>query len=663
MTRLTKIFSLIILSGILLISVSGQAAFFTAQGKQIADTTGTPVLLRGMGLGGWLVPEGYMMHVPGYGSPSFIDSLVEDLIGTQNRDHFWQLYRQNYVREADIDSIAAWGFNSIRLPFHYKLFYDPDSQSFRPDGFALVDTLLAWCRPAGLFLILDMHCAPGGQNKDNISDSDGIEARLWTEPANQTLTIKIWKKIAAYYAAEKQIIGYDLLNEPVLPNGYSAGVLRSFYSRLADSIRTVDSNHILFIEGNWYATDFTQLTPPFDTNLVYSFHKYWGATTTGSIQYLLDIRNQYNVPLWMGESGENSNHWYWHAVYLFEQNNIGWSWWTHKKIATITSPLSAPLSAEYQVVLNYWNGSGGRPTRPFATNALLGMAQSLALPDCEPRPGVIRALFDPDFGSLPKPFAALHIPGSIDAVQYDYGANSVGYADADFQNTGGAGATQWNNGWQYRNDGVDIEHCTDPHGAAYNVGWIEDNEWLKYTVQIAQEGDYQVDFRVASNGGGGKIRLYLDTQIVGGDLNIGATGGWQNWVTRTLYGIHLPAGTHTLYLSFPQGGFNLNRTSFSLTTPIQNEPAEPVTTFALHQNYPNPFNALTVISYSIPRAGTVRMRLFDVTGKEVRSLFSGRQNAGSHRLKIDLSNLSSGIYFYRLRAGQRIAQRKLLLVK
>ena len=315
------------------------------------------------------------------------------------------------MNERDIAQIAAWGFDHIRLPFSYKLLYDPQTATFREEGFQFFDTFLGWCKDHDLLVVLDMHGAPGGQNAGNISDSDGTEARLWTDTTNQTLTVRVWKEIASRYANEEQILGYDLLNEPVLPQGYSNAYMRDFYIRLTTAIRQVDPNHMVFIEGNWYATDFSQLTPPWDSNMAYSFHKYWSQTDQASIQYLLSMRNQYNVPLWMSESGENSNAWFYEAVRLFEAHNIGWCWWTHKKFATITSPLSVPLTEDYQKLLDYWGGQGSKPSVEFARNALLEMAQNLAIEKCVRVPGVVEALFDPDFGTQAKPLGENIIPG------------------------------------------------------------------------------------------------------------------------------------------------------------------------------------------------------------------------------------------------------------
>ncbi len=368
-----------------------QQTFFRTSGKQILNREGQPVVLRGVGLGGWLMPEGYMLHTPGYGSPTSIRGQIEDLIGAADADRFFEIYQQQYVKREDIDRIAEWGFDHIRLPFHYKVLYDPDRSAFREEGFDLFDRFIGWCKANGLYVILDMHAAPGGQNGGNISDSDGT-ARLWLEQENQTLTIEIWNEIARRYKNEPWIIGYDLINEPVLPSGVTGTDFRRFMLRLSSSVRNIDPNHTLYIEGNWYATDFSALTPAFDNNMVWAFHKYWNSTDAGTIGYLFQLRDETNTPLWLGESGENSNDWFYEVTRMVEQNGIGWNWWTHKKIETVTSPLSAPYAAGYEDVLAYWRGQGPRPSADAARQALFAMAENLSIDRCDYRPDVVAAL-------------------------------------------------------------------------------------------------------------------------------------------------------------------------------------------------------------------------------------------------------------------------------
>ena len=659
--------------------------FMRAEGKAIVDANGKPVLLRGLGLGGWLVPEGYMLHIPGRGSPSSIRNLILDLLGAADTERFYQLYRANYVNANDLQQIAAWGFNSIRLPFHYEMLSPPDQPGvFLESGFQVLDSLIAWSKRNQMHVILDMHCAPGGQNDQNISDSDG-EAKLWTVPANQERTVEIWKKIAARYATEPWVIGYDLLNEPVMPSGFSNLDLRSLYRRLALAIREVDPNHILFIEGGNFATDFNNLTPPllYGTNIVYSFHKYWSETSKATIQDLLNLRDNWNVPLWMGESGENSNPWFYETIKLLEENNIGWCWWTHKKIQTTTSPLSAPITANYQRVLDYWNGRASRPSQVFARDALWGMAENLALEKCEPHPDVLHALFDREFNTRVKPFAAHEIPGTIACNEYDFGNAEIAYHDQDYKRVRWDIFQPWNSGSEFRNDGVDLEKSSDAAGAKYSIGWITNGEWLKYTVTVKQAGIYDVLLRVASLSGGGILKLVLNGQELTSNIAVPRTNGWYTWATLNVPNIVLPAGVQTVTLFFVNAGFNINQMKFVLKAATEVE-ATPhgavIKEYLLHPNYPNPFRTAqslaespgrrlneTTISYSLPVATSVILKIYNSNGQETRLLVSKYQDAGFHSLQWDGKNelgiaVAAGIYLYVLQATNQRLVRKLAVL-
>jgi endoglucanase len=600
-------------------------AFLKTQGREIVDSNGQKILLRGFGLGGWLVQEGYQLHIPGFGSPSSIRTMIVDLIGQENADQFYQRYISNYVTEEDIQKIASWGVNSIRLPFNYRLLTPEDQPGvYLEEGFQIMDRLLEWCEKNKLYLILDMHCAPGGQNKDNISDADGVAARLWTNPANQDRTVEIWRKITERYATEKWIGGYDLLNEPVMPSGYTNRDLRALYIRITRAIREVDTNHIIFIEGNWYATDFNLLTPAFDVDLVYSFHKYWNENTQSAIQNYLNVRNQTNCPLWLGESGENSNTWFYDCIQLMEKNNIGWNWWTHKKIETTTSPYSSPISANYQRVLDYWNGQASKPTVEYATASLFQMADNLRLVKCDFRPDVLAALTRSDFGSRATSYKAHHIPGTIRCVDFDIGNVGVSYSDRDYQNIKSGG--QWNRGYKYRNDGVDIEISDDALGAPYNVGYIENGEWLLFTVMVDDSGEYSVEFRVASPGSSGKLQLFLNNQPLTSTISVPNTGGWKTWQTiSTSENVSIPAGTHALKLVFVQGGFNINFLRFNLkSAPVKDSYHfdQVMDTVFLAQNYPNPFNSSTSIVYDLAVDCFVTIEIYDLPGKSIATLIN-----------------------------------------
>jgi hypothetical protein len=642
------------------------ADFFRTEGKEILDQNGDPILLRGFGLGGWLVPEGYMLHTPGFGSPTSIRNQFISLIGEQKTDEFFELYTANYVNENDIRAIAEMGINSIRLPFHYKNFYDMDNQIFDEKGFKLLDDFLTWCRNYDLYVILDMHCAPGGQSAGNIADGDGILARLWTEESNKELTIEIWTEIARRYANEEIIIGYDLLNEPVLPDGYNNTVLRALYLRIISQIRPVDTNHIIFIEGNTYATDFTSLTPPMDTNMVYSFHNYWSPTNIGTIQKYLTIRYQFNVPLWMGESGENSNPWFHETIKIMEENNVGWNWWTHKKIETITSPFSAPYTDEYRAILNYLGGTGPEPTTEYAETALFGMAENLALDKCVYRPDVVAAITDSNFNSIPIPYKELKIPGTIDAVDYDIGHIGLSYWDNDYEHTDWRNFRAWNTGYQYRNDGVDIQESEDSDGAIYNIGWIENGEWLRYSIDVEVGGSYDIRLRVASNNSAGSLRLNMNNTVIANNVSIPNTGSEQNWETIEIKNIDISAGKQVFWIEVINGGFNLNQYIFLLdnTTGLKkiNENS------FMGNNYPNPFNDSTKIPLVIMNPTNVKMEIYNIRGQLVKTLIDKTLPIGLNEIIWNGNDnsdqpVASGMYYCQINIDAESVTQKMLYLR
>ena len=148
-----------------------------------------------MGLGGWLVPEGYMLLTGG--SPTDIRNKFIDLVGEDSTNTIMKRYEENYVGEKDIEQLAKWGFNSVRVPFHYRSL-SPSLGQYDQKGFAMLDSVIKWCSQHEIYAILDMHVAPGSQSGDANADSDG-EARLWSSILNQDWSVEIWGEIARRY--------------------------------------------------------------------------------------------------------------------------------------------------------------------------------------------------------------------------------------------------------------------------------------------------------------------------------------------------------------------------------------------------------------------------------------------------------------------------------
>ncbi len=372
--------------------------FLHAQGTQIVDGNGNEVILRGMGFGGWMVQEPYMMQVSGsaHAGQHTIFENIEELIGVEKLGIYHQAWLDNYCTELDVKMLSNMGFNSLRVALHYNQFTLPiedepivGQNTWLNRGFEMTDKLLQWCEENEIYLILDLHAAPGGQGYDaNISDYDPDKPSLWESPLNKQKTIDLWQKLAERYVDETWIGGYDLINEP----NWNNPPLKQIYDELISVIREVDQNHLIFIEGNWFANDHSGLWPFDDDNVALSFHRYWCDNTVETMLSYLQARTQYNVPLWMGESGENSNEWYAEAVTLLEDSNIGWAWWTWKKIDSGSGVYSISSPAGYSQLQHYWENGGVKPDTAFAFDVMMQVAENAKINNCSLNIGVIEAL-------------------------------------------------------------------------------------------------------------------------------------------------------------------------------------------------------------------------------------------------------------------------------
>lgn len=379
--------------------------FITAKGKSIVGVDGKPFLIKGTNLGNWLVPEGYMFGFGNVSSPRLIDQTFKELIGPDATKAFWKKYLEVYITKQDIHYLKTTGMNSLRVPFNYRLFtnenYMGDNNSAR--GFKYLDKVIKWCREEGLYVLLDMHCAPGGQTGDNIDDSYGYPY-LFENEESQNLTVNIWKSIANRYKNETIIIGYDLLNEPIahyFDKEKLNPLLEVVYKKITQAIRTVDKNHLLFLGGAQWDSDFKIFGAPFDDKLVYTFHKYWTAATKDVIQEYIYFRDKYNVPIYCGETGENDDAWVANFRKTLDENNIGWHYWPYKKLNNTRGIVTFKVPAFYDSIVVYTDSAKKnfediRRLRPKNTNeiqqALEGFLQNCQFSNCTANKSYITAL-------------------------------------------------------------------------------------------------------------------------------------------------------------------------------------------------------------------------------------------------------------------------------
>jgi len=316
--------------------------FVHARDARLFDGSGRELLLRGVGLGNWMLPEGYMWKFgQGAESPRQIEALTTRLLGEGAALRFWESFYEGYITEADIERIAASGFDHVRLPINSRLIQNDDG-SPRASGYAMIDRLIAWCRKHRLWVLLDLHGAPGGQTGTNIDDSPNNKPELFMEEEYRSLTIRLWRDLARTYADETVVLGYDLLNEP-LPNEWQhvyGDELAQLYKDITAVIREQDASHLIVYEGSHWATNWSIFTEVWDENSLLQFHKYWSSPDTESIAQFLDVRDRLGLPIYMGEGGENTLEWLYTAFRLYESHDIGWNFWPWKKVETATSPVS-----------------------------------------------------------------------------------------------------------------------------------------------------------------------------------------------------------------------------------------------------------------------------------------------------------------------------------
>lgn len=393
----------VILSFILVIAgICGSSAadpaepgFVTVSGTDLLRPDGTKLLIHGTNLGNWLNPEGYMFGFGRTNSPRFINEALCQLVGEEATAAFWQDFKDNYITRADIEFIARTGANTIRLPFHYKLFTDEDymGRASGHDGFERIDSVVSWCRDTGLFIILDMHDAPGGQTGDNIDDSYGYPWLFESRAAQKKFT-DIWGRIAARYADEPVILGYELINEPI---AHYFDNKEELNSRLEDvmklavtEIRRHDRNHIILLGGAQWNGNFEPFTDwTFDDRIMYTCHRYGGDPTPEAIGSIIAFRDKTGLPMYMGELGHNTTEWHSSFCKTLEDNNIGYTFWPYKKLGD--SCMAGILAPEgWEAVIKFADGPRGsyaeirenRPDPKAALEALNAFVRNSRLENC-----------------------------------------------------------------------------------------------------------------------------------------------------------------------------------------------------------------------------------------------------------------------------------------
>jgi endoglucanase len=233
-----------LLLALLIPHLSFSTPFLHRSHRDILDSTEKPVQLRGVNLGGWLLWEEWIWGGKFHSQTHIMDALT-GMTSREEAEKFRDSIYFNFIRESDIKKIHEANMNVVRVPFNHRIFDETSApSSYQGIGWRVLDSLLKWCRMYGVYAILDMHSAPGGQSNYFIADPE--KQKLWNSEENKKRTINLWKAITQRYKDNPAVGGYDLLNEPI-PGDKKE--LSALYNRIIAAIREVDKNHMVILEG------------------------------------------------------------------------------------------------------------------------------------------------------------------------------------------------------------------------------------------------------------------------------------------------------------------------------------------------------------------------------------------------------------------------------
>jgi endoglucanase len=327
------------------------------QGDGVVDSEGARVLLRGVGLGGWMNMENFITGFPA--NESGMRAAVARVLGADRAERFFDRLLDRFFADEDAALLAELGVNCVRLPVNQRHF-ERDDRPFEllEEGFLRLDRAIATLAAHGMWSVIDLHAVPGCQNQHWHSDNATHVAAFWQHRHFQDRVVGLWRALAERYRGNAWVAGYNLLNEP---GDASGEVVGPFYDRLVAAVRELDGDHILFVDGNTYSTDFSVFGEPYE-NAIYACHDYgrpgmsFGGPYPGLTQgvwvdrdvleetFLARTRFQRETgtPVWVGEFGpvytgdpERDEQRYQvlsDQLDIYDRHGAGWSIWTYKDV-------------------------------------------------------------------------------------------------------------------------------------------------------------------------------------------------------------------------------------------------------------------------------------------------------------------------------------------
>jgi hypothetical protein len=307
--------------------------------------------MRGYNLGNWMMLERFMFGFPG------VDQLFRRFFlyhaGQEKYDAFFERYYQVYFQEKDAKFLSGMGCNVLRIPFNYRVFEnDRRPFDFSPAPFKYIDRAIEFCNKYHIHTVIDYHAVQGYESGAHCCDNITGATSLYHDTLMQDRCVKLWEFIADHYKDNKNVIGFDLINEPY-PKQDEIPSLLHLYRRLVKAVRGIDRTHLLFIEGGEMACNFNDFDEVFDDLMVHSPHyyingpEYFAVKDPEGMRALVErdiaarvaMSRRLNIPSWFGETGlsigpnQNEKLEYMDiTLRALNERKISWSLWTFKDL-------------------------------------------------------------------------------------------------------------------------------------------------------------------------------------------------------------------------------------------------------------------------------------------------------------------------------------------
>jgi len=357
------------------LTIKNGAGLVQASGKSLYDASGNKLVLRGVNAGQILLQEGWMspfaleplknddgtyvkdadnnIQYPEFTEEEFREGIKSNPnLNTYDMEELMRVYWDAFFSEEDFRIIKEdLQMNAIRLPFYYLNILNEDlSLKTEEDAFAYLDWFIEQAAKNELYVVLDLHGAPGSQNGFEHSGAKERVAGLWTSEENVNATILLWDFVSAHYTQSRPELGkwiatYDILNEPIyewsLTTSSTTPECWAVFDKIYDVIRENGDSHVITMEGCW---DFGKLPNPADygwEQVQYEYHWYnwWSEYLPYDLLYayydLYNIGRDYDVPTYIGEFTcfEDKEEWA-DTLALFDKRNYSWTIWNYKSTVT-----------------------------------------------------------------------------------------------------------------------------------------------------------------------------------------------------------------------------------------------------------------------------------------------------------------------------------------